>query len=284
MTDNKKFFSLMSDTTFKYLFKNPKTNFFFKDIIEYYTHLDISKFHLMDNELSSGNRYVSYRLDSLLTNDDESIILSIELNRKYIDYVELRNRRYLHTIAGASKNNKYTDKRKVIQLNLCCYLSKDREELSTEKFLLHDIENDIRIDDFIIYNVFIPKEIEICYNNSIKNKLKLFTCDSYEKMKEVVDNDKELKIIMTELERLNNDKYFGALYDVEEEQKKLEASAKESGYLEGHSDGLQEGRNIGREENTKELALKMLERGISKEEVSEIVELSLEELENIIKK
>ena len=96
MSKENKFFYLSNDTTFKYLFKNPRTRFFFKDIIEYYTHLDISKFHLMDNELSSGNRYVSYRLDSLLTNMDESIILSIELNRKYIDYVELRNRRDIY--------------------------------------------------------------------------------------------------------------------------------------------------------------------------------------------
>lgn len=270
---DKKFFYLSSDTTFKYLFKNKDTKFFFKDIIEYYTHLDISKFHLMDNELSSGNNYVSYKLDILLTNEDESIILSIELNRKYKDYVELRNRRYLHSIAGASKNNKYTDKRKVIQLNLCCYLSKEREELSTEKFQLHDIENDIKIEDFIIYNVFIPKEIEMCYTDSIKNKLKLFTCDSYLKMKDVVDNCKELKIIMTELERLNNDKYFGALYDVEEEQKRMEASAKESGY----KDGLQEGQNI----EKREIAINLLKNNVDINIISKATGLSIKEIEEL---
>ena len=274
---DKKFFYLSSDSTFKYLFKNKDTKFFFKDIIEYYTHLDISKFHLIDNELSSGNNYVSYKLDILLTNEDESIILSIELNRKYKDYVELRNRRYLHSIAGASKNNKYTDKRKVIQLNLCCYLSKEREELSTEKFQLHDIENDIKIEDFIIYNVFIPKEIEMCYTDSIKNKLKLFTCDSYLKMKDVVDNCKELKVIMTELERLNNDKYFGALYDVEEEQKRMEASAKESGY----KDGLQEGREIGIEETTREIAISLLKNNVDINIISKATGLSIKEIEEL---
>ena len=274
---DKKFFYLSSDTTFKYLFKNKDTKFFFKDIIEYYTHLDISKFHLIDNELSSGNNYVSYKLDILLTNEDESIILSIELNRKYKDYVELRNRRYLHSIAGASKNNKYTDKRKVIQLNLCCYLSKEREELSTEKFQLHDIENDIKIEDFIIYNVFIPKEIEMCYTDSIKNKLKLFTCDSYLKMKDVVDNCKELKIIMTELERLNNDKYFGALYDVEEEQKRMEESAKESGY----KDGLQEGREIGIEETTREIAISLLKNNVDINIISKATGLAIKEIEEL---
>ena len=41
----------------------------------------------------------------------------------------------------------------------------------------------------------------MCYADSIKNKLKLFTCDSCEKMKDVVDNNKELKIIMRRIRK-----------------------------------------------------------------------------------
>ena len=85
---------------------------------------------------------------------------------------------------------------------------------------------------------------------------------------------------MTELERLNNDKYFGALYDVEEEQKRMEASAKESGY----KDGLQEGREIGEESKTKELTLKMLDKGIELEEISEITGLSIKKIKELVNK
>ena len=38
----------------------------------------------------------------------------------------------------------------------------------------------------------------MCYTESIKNKLKLFSCDSYEKM----NNDKELKIIMRQIRKI----------------------------------------------------------------------------------
>ena len=113
-----KFYSLSSDTTFKYLFKNPKTRFFFNELIYYYTSLDISEFNLIDNELSTGNKYVNYRIDTLLINKNEDIIINVELNREHEEYTELRNRRYLHTLAGTSKDSNYHDKRVVIQLNL----------------------------------------------------------------------------------------------------------------------------------------------------------------------
>ena len=78
-----KFYSLMMDTTFKYLFKNPKTRFFFKDIILYYTGIDVEDFELLDNELNSGNQYVNYRLDTILVNKDKNLILNIELNKEH---------------------------------------------------------------------------------------------------------------------------------------------------------------------------------------------------------
>ena len=78
---------------------------------------------------------------------------------------------------------------------------------------------------------------------------------------------------MTELERLNNDKYFGALYDVEEEQKRMEASAKESGY----KDGLQEGQNI----EKREIAINLLKNNVDINIISKATGLSIKEIEEL---
>ncbi len=286
-----KFFSLMSDTTFKYLFKNQKTRFFFDDLILYYTGIDISEFDLIDNEISSGNQLVSYQLDTLLVNKKKDFIINIELNRENEDYTELRNRRYLHTLAGTSKDSSYQDKRVVIQLNFNGFKSKNSRDISRETFQLHDIENDILLDDFIIYNVFIPKEINLCYNKDIKKKLELFQCTSYEEMKEVVENNKELMSIMDEIERLNKEKYFGGLYNAEEEHRKMEETArlygieegKVIGIEEGKVIGIEEGKTIGLEEKSKEIAKKLLKENMSLEKISEITDLSIEELEKLSK-
>ena len=42
----------------------------------------------------------------------------------------------------------------------------------------------------------------------------------------MIKEDKELMIIMNEIERLNQDKFFGGLYNAEEEQKKMENTAR----------------------------------------------------------
>ena len=86
---------------------------------------------------------------------------------------------------------------------------------------------------------------------------------------------------MTELERLNNDKYFGALYDVEEEQKRMEASAKESGY----KDGLQEGKEIGVQEGQniekREIAINLLKNNVDINIISKATGLSIKEIEEL---
>ena len=277
---DKKFYSLVSDTTFKYLFKNEKTRFFFDELISYYTNLDISKFHLIDNELSSGNNSVSYKLDSILTNEDESIILNVEMNKNYYRHLDTRNRRYLHKLASFSKDNKsYKKKIIVIQLNLNNFESSNDKRIAKETYQLYDKDNDIIIDDFIIHSIFIPTEVNSCYNYSIKKKLELFLCDSFNEMRKVIDKDGELKIIMDELERLNNEKYFGGLYDAEEEQKKLELSAREEGFEDGHSIGLQEGHN-----NEKvEIAKRMLNKNLDIKLISEVTNLSINEIKDLTK-
>ena len=279
------FFSLMSDTTFKYLFKNKKTRFFFEDLILYYTGIDIHEFELIDNEISSGNQLVSYRLDTLLVNKKKDFIINVELNRENEDYTELRNRRYLHTLAGTSKDSSYQDKRVVIQLNFNGFKSNNNKDISRETFQLHDIENDILLDDFIIHNVFIPKEINICYNKDIRKKLELFQCTSYEEMKEVVGNNKELMIIMDEIERLNKEKYFGGLYNAEEEHRKMEETARLYGIEQGKVIGIEEGKTIGieegKKEQSKEIAKKLLKDNMTLEKISEITSLSMEELKEL---
>ena len=278
MQENK-FYSLVSDTTFKYLFQNEETRPFFEELIKYYTGLDVSNFEFLSNELSSGNNYVSYRVDNLLSNEDKNIILNVEMNNEYKDYTDIRNRRYLHTIAGKSEDNKY-EKRVVIQLNFNNYLSKEDKNICSNTYLLTDNENNLVIEDFKIHNIYIPKEEELCYNEDIKRKLKLFLCKSYEEMRSVTDDEKEL-LVIGEIEKLNKDKYFGGLYNAEEEQKKLENSARYYGKLEGIEEGIKEGIKEGINQGIIETAKKMKKDGLEIEKIIQYTNLTKEEIEKL---
>ena len=217
--DNKKFFYLANDTTFKYLFKNEKTRGFFGEILEYYTRLNISDFVFIDN---------------VLINSDKSIIINVEMNREYKDYLSVRNRKYLHRLASNIDA-------KVIQVNFNCYLNHEDIDISFNTYMLTDIENNLVEESFKIHNIYIPK---------------------------VVKNNKELVIIMDEVWRLNKDKYFGALYNIEE-HKSLEEASKESGRREGFLEG------------TLGIAKKMLDKKCELEFISDMTGLSIEEINNL---
>ena len=84
---------------------------------------------------------------------------------------------------------------------------------------------------------------------------------------------------MDEIERLNQDKFFGGLYDAREEHRKMEVTAKKFGYDEG----LQEGHDIGSIEKTKEIATNMIKENIDINIISKVTNLSIDEINNIVK-
>jgi len=92
--DNKKvtdirFIELTSDTTFKYLYKNEKTIAWFNRIIKEKFNIDLTNYKIIDNELNTGNKIKDYRLDIILENEDNIVI--IEMNRNYYNYLEKKN-------------------------------------------------------------------------------------------------------------------------------------------------------------------------------------------------
>ena len=72
------FVSLLSDTTFKYLFKNEDTREQLVNIIKEAFFLYISNYYLLDNEYNTCNKVKDYRYDLKLSdvkNRNESVLL-----------------------------------------------------------------------------------------------------------------------------------------------------------------------------------------------------------------
>ena len=87
------FISLLSDTTFKYLFKNNDTRVFLESIILSKTGVDLRDFNLTSEEDNTGNKIKDYRMDLVLTKGNEIVI--IEMNRNYKRTQDIKNRQYL---------------------------------------------------------------------------------------------------------------------------------------------------------------------------------------------
>ena len=238
----------MNDTTFKYLFKNNNTRNILMRIIKYYVGIDLSEYEFIDNELNSGGSIKDFRLDIILVSKDKKHIVNIEMNKEGREYTLGRNRTYLHRIAGniLKKKENYDNINEyyIEQVNFNNFYAKENKEIEVNTYKLTDLENNLTIENFKIHNIYIPKVKEICYNEG-NEVIKLFTCESYEEMRKIAKDNEEMNMLVSEIERLNKDEYFGALYNIEEEQKLLESSARSLGLREGRKKGLEEGIELG---------------------------------------
>ena len=265
----KKFISLLSDTTFKHFFKIEDYKEFFNTIIKPIINMDIKDFKLYDAELNSGNEKRDYRLDILLVSDLVDLVISIEMNQFPSEETKYKDRLYVYSLLAKSLNSgEDIKKKKVIQIN---FNKEKHPYVSKGSFYLMDKETNREIKDFEIYEVYLENYKGIRYNGDNKEEayLSLFTANSYEELREIAGDDKEALKIVDELERLGLDDKFGLAYDNEIMQKKMINTARNWGYDDGAK-----AEKI-------EIAKNLLNIGISKEDIIKATGLSEEELENL---
>ena len=275
----KKFISLLSDTTFKHFFKIEDYKEFFNTIIKPFINMDIKDFKLYDAELNSGNEKRDYHLDILLVSDLVDLVISIEMNQFPSEETKYKDRLYVYALLAKSLNSgEDIKKKKVIQIN---FNKEKHPYVSKGSFYLMDKVTNREIKDFEIYEVYLENYKGIRYNGDNKEEayLSLFTATSYEELREIAGNDKEALKIVDELERLGLDDKFGLAYDNEVMQKKMINTARSWGYDDGKADGLEEGAKA----KEIEIAKNFLKDGIPIEVVSRNTGLSEEELEELNK-
>ena len=274
----KRFISLLSDTTFKHLFKKEEYKEFFNVIVKSIIDMDISNFELYDAELNSGNEKRDYRLDLLLVNSDIDIIISIEMNQFPSEVTKFKNRLYVYTLLAKSLNSGEDVKKKyIIQIN---FNKEKHPYVSKASYSVMDLDTHKEIKDFKIHEVYLENYKGIRYNGDNKEEmyLSLFTATSYEELREIAGNEKEALKIVDELEKLGIDDELGAVYDNEEMQKRMINTARNWGYDDGKAEGLEEGKK----EEKISIAKSLLKDGMPIESVSKNTGLSIEELQKLI--
>ena len=274
----KRFISLLSDTTFKHLFKKEEYKEFFNVIVKSIIDMDISNFELYDAELNSGNEKRDYRLDLLLVNSDIDIIISIEMNQFPSEVTKFKNRLYVYTLLAKSLNSGEDVKKKyIIQIN---FNKEKHPYVSKASYSVMDLDTHKEIKDFKIHEVYLENYKGIRYNGDNKEEmyLSLFTATSYEELREIAGDDKEALKIVDELEKLGIDDKFGVIYDNEEMQKRMINTARNWGYDDGKAEGLEEGKK----EEKISIAKSLLKDGMPIESVSKNTGLSIEELQKLI--
>ena len=178
----KEFLSLLSDTTFKYLFKSDYGRIYLNIILQYLTSINIENYILIDNELNSGTKNKDYKTDILLYNEKDKIIINIEMNQFPSDITIYRNYSYISRIVSDlfHKGDKI-EKYKVIQVNFNNSYYKYDNRINNLSFVLRDKNYGYELDIVKIIEVYIPTYKGICYNGKNREEmfLSMFNAKSY---------------------------------------------------------------------------------------------------------
>ena len=271
------FVSLLSDTTFKYLFKNEDTREWLVNIIKEAFFLDISNYYLVDNESNTVNKVKDYRMNLKLSDGKNTVI--IEMNQDYYDFLESKNHQYLYREAGSmyDTGEKYSGKQtKLLLFNN--YRNKALPYLKLGNYVFEDPKTGLRIEDIESLHLYLPNYKKVCYDSSeLEVSLSLFSATSFKKIRELTNNPKDIRII-EELERLSMDEEFKLHYNAEAVRKKTENSIK----IESFQNGLDKGFSQGIEQEKLEIAKKLLNLGtVSLKDILKTTGLDIDTLKNL---
>ena len=279
--NNLDFVDLKSDSTFKYLFKTENGRKWFSDLILHLTNVNLDEYELYDNELSTGNSKKDYRLDLLLKNNNDYIVIEMNNSSKK---QSIKARYYLYRIAGKkfTTGNKYIQtKNTLIMFNN--YKNEYMKNLREANYILNDKENNLELKELTICEIYLPNYKEICYDkaNKTEKKLWLFNCKSFEEMKNVKLSNED-RWIVEELERLAMDEKFIDDYDAEKVNQMLMKSEYNSGYDDGITQGIEQGilqgTLQGEKNKTIEIAKSLLKLNIPIEQIEISTKLNHEEV------
>ena len=150
------------------------------------------------------------------------------------------------------------------------------KDITVADFIPTDENTGLKLEDMRIFEIYLPNYHNMCYDkcNEIEKKLWLFECESFNEIKELKLNEED-KWIVKEMERLAMDNKFIDEYDAEKVNKILMNTKYEEGYDKGIAKG--------EKQNSIEIAKKMLEKGMSEDEIAELTQLSIEEIKKIYK-
>ena len=235
-------------------------------------------------------------VDLLITFEDK--IVNLEVNSSHYKYLNERNFSYITAVYNSifEKGKRIKSKDEVIQINFTWGLPKKYEKIDVLTYEVRDKKhNDLYIDNFkiIVYNMDYIKEV---YYNKTTKKYKqdapkhLLMLDSNkEELEKLCKGDKIMEKFKENVEKLNKDEIIINFLTKEEEDELKKQSYLDEGYELGEEKGMKAGQKIGqkigkelgKKEEKENLAVKMIQKNMKLEDISEITGLSIDYLKKL---
>ena len=244
---------------------------------------ELFSFQIFHPSVGVNENVVNSEVDLII--EDDASIVNIEINTSNSRSIQNKNTAYFcHLILKQIKTSKDYDKvlKKVYQINLNSYDVSHEERFVTRSRLI-DVETKEEVHPILeIVDVYLAKIIKTDYTiikerkNSLEYLLYLLVCNDEKILREVYEGDSLMEKMVDEAKELT-DNFDSLLYYDYDELKKQEA------YELGEASGVEQGVELGIEQNKVEIALNMLKKNMDTKLICEVTGLTHDEL-NVIKK
>ena len=301
-------YNLKNDIIFNAFFSRKENEGFLIDFLESLLKLEITKIDIREQvnleKLAKNEKGGRLDLQARLNN---GIIVNIELQIKNENNIEKRTLFYCSKTLSreVKRGTDYNDIEQVIMINILDYKLLGFDEYVSETVTVLDKHRDCEIiKGMKWYFIELPKFRKS--NPDMNEKLNqwLAFIDDYDKgvIEMAEKKNKTLEKARAEMNYLTGDEEVRRLAELREKWEMDYISAKKTGRkdglrqgkIEGKKEGLEEGRKEGlekgkkeglekgREESKIQIANKLLEKGMSIEEIHEITGLNKKEIEGLM--
>ena len=294
---------LTNDYIFKRVFAKQGNENILKDFLEAILEIKIQKIEVQNPELPKNNIDEKLGVLDIKVQLDNNIIVDVEMQMENEYNMDARTTTYMSKMVAGQlqRGEDYIDLKKSIVINILnfdyykrnCYHNiakmkfleptkdtyvdmgyKQEEEIATRYIEMHFIE----LKKFIKKNPDTKAKINqwlwLLAGEEEKIEMAKKENKEVEKAVEILD---EVSMNREERER------YEAILKAEFNRKVSMYNVREEGKKEGKKEGIKQGKIEGRKEQKIEIAEKMMNKGMTREEIHEITGLKIEEIEIIRK-
>ena len=286
--------------TFDPIFKSILTGNkkYISDIISGVSELD--KDEVLENIVFKNPEYVinnvsERRKTSDLVVEVKRNIINIEMNGYYYKKLYKRNEKYLSKLNTLYDDKDDEEDYKYIQINIDNFNKTD--EVIT-KYVMMNVKTHEPDGNIIKYRVNLALIEQKYYNNEeltkLEKELLMLRIDDKEELDNISKGDEIMEEVYDNLKTLSEDKFIQLEYDLDEKiryeatqvglEEGMEQGLKQGlkqGLEQGIEQGIEQGLEKGSKEKSMEIAKNMLNKNMDIDLISELTNLSSEEIEEI---
>ena len=289
---NNKKLNLKNDIIFKAFFGKKGNEEFLIDFLEALLKIKITKIEIQEDvnleQLSVEEKGGRLDIQAIL---NDGVIANIEMQVRNNHNMEVRTTFYASKIMSreTSRGENYRSIKKIILINILGYnmFKKYDEYIHKTAIVLDEHREEIVIDNIEWWFIELPKfrKMHKDINNKIDQWLLFIDDEEKELVKMAEEKNQTLQKAREKMNYLTGDAAVRRLAELREKWELDYNSdinyAKDEGRKEGRAEGLKEGEKKGKKEKSAEIAKKLLKLQMPIEQISEITNLTEEEIKKI---